>query len=156
MGFFANYGGSAVLEKLRGGAASGKQQSSVVTSQESSGADDKGRVAQKSTCGSCVVHSAEDAERIPLLEFTAEEWNEGAPRVGLTRGGLSYAERIEALLRTRRSALSHIQLLSAAAAAEHDRGAKPLRTRAGRDSRALQILAGRIRGHARSRASAHQ
>src|SRR5713226_5355231 len=47
-------------------------------------------------------------KRIPLLEFTAEDWNEGAPRVGLTRGGLSYAERFEALLRPRPSPLPHV------------------------------------------------
>ncbi len=60
-------------------------------------------------------------ERIPLLRYTATYRNEGAPRVGFTRGGFSYAERFETLW-TRRSALPHVQLLSAPAAAQNETG----------------------------------
>jgi hypothetical protein len=61
-------------------------------------------------------------ERIPLLQYTVTCRNEGAPRVGFTRGGFSYAEGFETLLWTRRSALPHVQLLSAPAAAQEEEG----------------------------------
>jgi hypothetical protein len=44
------------------------------------------------------VLTATIGERIPLLQYTATYRDEGAPRVGFTRGGFSNAERIEAQL----------------------------------------------------------
>ena len=67
--------------------------------------------------------TASTDERIPLLQYTGTLRNEGVPHAsGFTRGGLSYAKRFEAILWTGPSAFPHVQLLSAAAAAQHDGG----------------------------------
>jgi hypothetical protein len=55
-----------------------------------------GRVARASVCSFLLPATIE--ERIPLLQYTATYGDEGAPRVGFTRGGFSDAESIEALL----------------------------------------------------------
>src|SRR5713226_3231013 len=91
-----------------------------------------GRVARAASCSFLLTASM--AQSIPPLEFTGELRNEGAPRVGFTRGGLHHAEGFEALLWTWPSTFPHVQLLSAAAAAQHPAGAKPLRPHPRQDS----------------------
>src|SRR5579864_6258141 len=67
-----------------------------------------GRVARTASCSFLLTASM--AQSIPPLEFTGELRNEGAPRVGFTRGGLHHAEGFEALLWTRPSTFPHVQL----------------------------------------------
>src|SRR5208283_835653 len=112
------------------------------------------RVAQMfSPC--CFLWARID-ERIPLQKLTGEDRNEGAPRVGVTRGVFAYAEGVAAHLRTGPLSFSHFQLLPASAATQRQASAKPLRPRARQDSRALQDLPRRLRGHARACSSAPQ
>ena len=66
-------------------------------------------------------------ERIPFQKLTGQDRNEGAPRVGVTRGVFEHDEGIEAHLRTRTPSFSHFQLLSASAATRLQASAGQLR-----------------------------
>src|SRR5713226_4749869 len=80
----------------------------------------------------------------------------GCPTCRFYAWGFGHAQRFETLPWARGSALPHVQLLSTAAVAWRHAGATSLRAGSRQDSRAVQILAGWIRGHAQSRAPAHQ
>jgi len=76
--------------------------------------------------------------------------------LGLLLLGVADAQRTEALLRPRPSALPHIQLLPPVAAAEDGPREAPVRARTGAGSRGVWISAGGVCGDAGARAPIDQ